>query len=111
MTADERRRAIDAGERAKAAEELWDTFVPDRKMGLQSPMFWVLLVLCVVLHFINEARDKSSGITAGDVEEERLRKDAMEKRLKRLEEMGLPTTDHEIGDGQQLEKTGVDMES
>lgn len=78
--------AMKAKERAKASEELWDTFVPDRKIGFTSPVFWVLLAACACLHVYNEGRDKSvtDASVVADKEDNRFREEAQEKQRRRL---------------------------
>ncbi|KAF8822307.1 hypothetical protein IE077_004606 [Cardiosporidium cionae] len=46
-----------AAERARRSEEMWDTFVPERKMTLYSPAFYILLAAVIVLHLYNNHVD------------------------------------------------------
>lgn len=87
LTEEEVRMGMAAAERAKQAESMWHTFVPERSWGIRSPAFWILLVLVLMLHQYNEATARRMGLNKEFTDEERAkRKRADEKRMKRLAE-------------------------
>nr|CEL70837.1 TPA: hypothetical protein BN1204_065125 [Neospora caninum Liverpool] len=81
------RTAEELAEKARVAETLWQTCVPERSWGLTSPVFWVLLVAVVVLHEINDKRDRerANSRTVADETEAELREQVAKTRAKRRE--------------------------
>ncbi|PHJ16461.1 hypothetical protein CSUI_009723 [Cystoisospora suis] len=82
------KRAEELADKARTAESMWQTFVPEKNWGLTSPVFWILLVLVIVLHQINEKRDRDRdrSVTAADEAEARLREEVEMKRARRTKE-------------------------
>lgn len=77
--------AEEAAARARDAETLWNTLVPERHWGLRSPMFWILLVLVLLLHAYNNKREKEKALsfTDEDKAERELREEVERRRQER----------------------------
>lgn len=83
-----RKQAEELADRARTAESMWQTWVPERNWGLNSPVFWLLLVVVIALHEINERRDRdrANSVTAADETEAYLREEVEIKRQARRTE-------------------------
>ncbi len=65
--------ADDLAAKAKASQSLWDMMVPDKNIGITHPMFAVLAIFTIGLHFYNKSNDEKL--------EEKLRQARLNKSL------------------------------
>lgn len=81
----ERDRRLALAEEARRAQRLWETLVPERNWGLNSPAFWAMLVLLVTLHLYNNNREEKLARENSDrtLEEQVMLRRALEARDRR----------------------------
>lgn len=63
--------------RAKAEERMYNALMPDRNWGITHPATWVLIVVCIGLHFYTGHRQKQ--IDAQEMERKKEEAKLMQK--------------------------------
>lgn len=88
------RKEVDKlSERAKAEQNLWNAMVPENRITFTSPMFWLLLVGCVGLHFYNGHNAKEEERRAQEEDELLRQAEEASRRKREARKQALESTD------------------